>query len=106
MFIKANPYKVFQFSKTPVGLYARQKWLKQQNTQSWKIDFKKTVKKIQTGQLSDGSWGHSDILTIRHLFDLHLTIRKRNISIDRGLEWLINRCMKYFPKKKSLPNGK
>jgi len=57
------------------------------------------VKKILKGQLSDGSWEHSDMLTIRHLFDLHLTIRKRTISIDSGLEWLINRCMKYFPKK-------
>ncbi|MFC1867877.1 hypothetical protein ACFL0H_07065 [Thermodesulfobacteriota bacterium] len=99
MLLRANPYQVFEFSKSPVGLYARQKWLGQQNTKSWKIDFENTVKKIQAGQLSDGSWGQSVIFTIRHLFELHLTIMERTTPINRGLEWLINRCMKNFPRK-------
>ena len=43
MLLKANPYQVFQVSKTPVGLYARQKWFGQQSSKSWKIDFENTV---------------------------------------------------------------
>ena len=103
MLLKANPYQVFQVSKTPVGLYARQKWLGQQSSKSWKIDFENTVKKLLADQLSDGSWGESVISTIRCLFFLHLTIRERTASINRGLEWLIDRSMENFPHKRVAP---
>ncbi|MBN1848773.1 MAG: hypothetical protein JW932_09325 [Deltaproteobacteria bacterium] len=99
MFLPVNPYQVFQSSKTPAGLYARQKWLGQQSTQTWKTDFENTVKKIRAGQLPDGSWEESAMSTIRHLFELHLTIRERTAFVNSGLEWLIERCEKNFPRK-------
>ena len=103
MLLKANPYQVFQFSKTPVGLYARQKWLGQESSKSWKIDFESTVKKILADQLSDGSWSGSVLSTIRFLFDLHLTLRERTAAVDKGLEWLIDRSLENFPNKRIVP---
>ena len=100
MLLHADPYQVFKNSKTPAGLYARQKWLGQGSTKSWKNDFENTVKKIQSNQLPDGSWENSIIATIDHLFSLHLTVREGNPSIHRGLDWLINLCMENFPRKR------
>ena len=103
MLLRANPYQIFKLSKTPAGLYARQKWLGEQRNKSWKMDFKNTVKKLQAGQLPDGSWGQSVVMTIQRLFGLHLTIRESNTPINRGLEWLIDRCMENFPRKRVSP---
>jgi hypothetical protein len=38
MKLRYDPYQIFQFSKTPVGLYARQKWLGEAETPQWRID--------------------------------------------------------------------
>lgn len=100
MILNFDPYQVFNKSKTPAGLYARQKWLDQSSTKLWKNDFNKTIKEIQENQLADGSWEHSFKSTINHLFSLHLTVREGNPSIYKGLEWLINLCMDNFPKKR------
>lgn len=43
MKLRYDPYQVFRFSKTPVSLYARQKWLGEAGTSQWKIDFKESV---------------------------------------------------------------
>ena len=56
MKLRYDPYQVFRFSKTPVGLYARQKWLGAAGTPQWKIDFKETVVALLADQLPDGSW--------------------------------------------------
>jgi hypothetical protein len=39
MKLRYDPYQIFRFSKTPIGLYARQKWLGEADTDQWKIDF-------------------------------------------------------------------
>lgn len=83
-----NPLQVFAGSKTPVGLYARQKWLDEKDTDRWHRDFEETVRQLRTGQLHDGSWSHSEIETIHRLFGLHLTVREADDSVRQALEWL------------------
>lgn len=86
-----DPYHVFQSSKTPAGLYARQKWLGEAETEQWKIDFKETVAELLADQLPDGSWSRSITETIQRLFGLHLTVRSSTAQIDAALTWLFNR---------------
>ena len=83
-----NPYQIFHGSKTPVGLYARQKWLGEESSLSWQNDFKSCVDSLLVGQQPNGSWQQSFITTIIDLFGLHLTERKSNNKINAALEWL------------------
>ncbi len=91
MMIRYDPYQVFRFSKTPAGLYARQKWLGESDNQQWKIDFKETVSALSANQLSNGSWDHDPVATIKHLFGLHLTVRSTTEEIDSALSWLLDK---------------
>ena len=43
MKLRNDPYHVFRYSKTPAGLYARQKWLGEAEKSQWKIDYQETV---------------------------------------------------------------
>ena len=86
-----DPYHKFWNSKTPVGLYARQKWLGEAETDQWKIDFKETVAELLADQLPDGSWSRSTIETIKRLFGLHLTVRSSAAQIDAALTWLLSK---------------
>ena len=90
MKIRNDPYQVFRFSKTPAGLYARQKWLGEAERSQWKTDFQETVSVLLTNQSSDGSWHHEAAATVRHLFGLHLTVRSSNAQIEAALTWLLN----------------
>lgn len=85
-----DPYAVFASSTKPAGLYARRKWLDHGHTQQWKADYEQCVKAVLSHQSPDGSWQGSVVETIRHLFDLHLTIRQANREIDIALDWLID----------------
>jgi hypothetical protein len=91
MKLRYDPYHVFRFSKTPAGLYARQKWLGEAETDRWKIDFKETVAALLADQLPDGSWSCSSIKTIKCLFGLHLTVRSSTAQIDAALAWLLGK---------------
>jgi len=86
-----NPYQIFTASKTPVGLYARQKWLGQAGSRQWKTDFEKTVTTLFADQADDGSWHQSDVETITKLFGLHLTLRESSTRIDAALKWLLGK---------------
>jgi hypothetical protein len=87
----AWPYAIFHSSRTPPGLYARQKWLNQASSPLWRADFDLTVADLYRGQSSDGLWSGSSIETIQRLFGLHLTVRRSNPTIERGLDALLNR---------------
>jgi hypothetical protein len=91
MKLRYDPYQVFQYSKTPVGLYARQKWLGEVETSKWNIDFGMTVSELLADQLPDGSWSYSTIETIKRLFGLHLTVRSSTSQIDAALTWLLGK---------------
>jgi hypothetical protein len=89
-YLRYDPLQIFCRSKTPAALYARQKWLHQDDTKTWKNDFYETVDALFAGQCKDGSWGNSLLPTIRALFGLHLTIRQKDPEIEKGLEWLLS----------------
>ncbi len=91
MKLSYNPYRIFRSSKTPVGLYARQKWLDEAKTDQWQLDFDETVSSLMAEQLPDGSWQQSILATIEHLFGLHLTARSCEPRIDAALDWLLSR---------------
>ena len=91
MKLRYDPYQVFRFSKTPAGLYARQKWLGEAETPQWKTDFQKAVSALLADQLPDGSWHHETVATIKHLFGLHLTVRSSNEQIEAALTWLLEK---------------
>ena len=84
-----DPYAVFRSSTTPVGLYARQKWLGESSTPQWKEDFATTVGELIRGQSADGLWRKSVIETVHRLFGLHLTVRTPDPHIDKGLDALL-----------------
>jgi len=86
-----NPLQVFKASKTPAGLYARQKWLGESNNSRWEKDYKATVNILLENQCSDGSWKESEVETINRLFSLHLTLREPNDEIERALNWLLDK---------------
>ena len=91
MKLRYDPYQVFRFSKTPAGLYARQRWLGEAQRPRWKIDFQETVTALLANQLPDGSWCHATVETITHLFGLHLTLRASSAKIDAALTWLLEK---------------
>lgn len=86
--LRFDPYGFFAQSTTPVGLYARQKWLNQATDPAWQTAFDKTVAALIYGQDHDGSWGGSVVETVRHLFGLHLTVRHPTDTIAKGIDWL------------------
>jgi hypothetical protein len=92
--LRFDPYGVFRRSKTPAGLYARQKWLGEENHIAWKADFKSTAAALLAGQSDDGSWGGSVLQTIQRLFGLHLTVRDPNEGMDKALDWLLDIALK------------
>ncbi len=83
------PYAIFRSSRTPPGLYARQKWLQEASSPLWKADFDATVSGLFQGQSDGGMWSGSPIETIHRLFGLHLTVRTSNAAIDRSLDALL-----------------
>jgi hypothetical protein len=88
-FLTYNPLQVFYKSKTPIALYVRQKWL-QEDTRTWKNDFKQTVDALYSEQSTNGSWRNSLLTTVQRLFALHLTVRNKNEQIEKALEWLLS----------------
>lgn len=100
MQLKYDPIQIFKNSVTPAGLYARQKWLGEFSLRNWKSDFQNTLSELSEGQSSDGSWGHSIVKTISHLFGLHLTARNRTEPIEKAMTWLLNEVETVFPKKR------
>jgi hypothetical protein len=39
-----SPFQIFQASKTPAGLYARQKWLGDSDTSEWQDDYESDLR--------------------------------------------------------------
>jgi len=89
MKLRNDPYQIFRYSRTPAGLYARQKWLGEAERSQWKTDFQETVGVLLADQSPDGSWHHETAATIKHLFGLHLTVRSSNAQTEAALAWLM-----------------
>jgi hypothetical protein len=91
MKLRNDPYQIFRFSRTPAGLYARQKWLGEAERSQWQRDFQETVGVLLADQSPGGSWHHETAATIKHLFGLHLTVRSSNTQIESALAWLLEK---------------
>ncbi|UCH07264.1 MAG: hypothetical protein JSV55_14530 [Deltaproteobacteria bacterium] len=101
MTLQFDPLKIFRASKTPWGLYARQKWLNEESHRAWKADFQITVDQLMKGQSPEGSWDRSVLKTIQRLFGLHLTLRYPSEDIDRALDWLIQKASEVFSSRRA-----
>ena len=86
--LKYDPLTVFRTSTTPAGLYARSRWIGLDHDPAWQTAFVKTVSALRRGQLKNGSWTDSPLLTITRLFGLHLTVREPDERINKALDWL------------------
>jgi hypothetical protein len=93
--LRHNPFQIFKASKTPTGLYARQKWLGESGTSEWQDAFHETVFSLMNGQSDDGSWNQSPLESIRRLFGLHLTLRNMTGEIEKALGWLIKHTLNH-----------
>jgi len=91
MKLRYDPFLIFRSSKTPAGLYARQKWLQEFDTPQWQRDFQETVSSLWADQLPDGSWQRLALTTIVRLFGLHLTVRSSSPQIEYALKWLLTK---------------
>lgn len=89
-YFQYNPLQIFYNGKTPAALYARQKWLQQDETNTWRNDFREAVNTLFSRQRANGSWNNSLLHTIRKLFGLHLTVKHKDERIQKGLEWLLS----------------
>lgn len=101
MTLRYDPLQIFKASTTPAGLYARQKWLKEQQKPEWRTAFDSTLALLQKGQSPNGSWRHSVTLTIKKLFGLHLTARHPTPQINKALDWLLTQVKRQL----DLDNG-
>jgi len=104
--LRHDPYSVFRSSKTPAGLYARQKWLEEAGSETWQADFQETVDSLMAGQLPAGSWDESELETITRLFGLHLTLREPDAAIAAGLDWLQARLRIPEPAQRRRPRNR
>lgn len=93
--LRYNPIQIFKASKTPAGLYARQKWLDESSTAQWQDDFHETLHALMSGQSDDGSWNQSLYATVRRLFGLHLTRRNQTLQIEKALDWLMRHTLNH-----------
>ena len=100
MKLRYDPFQVFKSSKTPAGLYARQKWLHERTAAIFKRDFQETVTGLLSSQAGDGSWDHSVLKTVHRLFGLHLTVRTQSEPINRALDWLLDQTLAIFPRRR------
>ena len=96
MKLKYSPYQIFVNRKTPASLYARKKWLGEEEADNWKKDFREAVEII----LGKKIWDEKNTLSVlRKLFDLHLTVREENPEIIDAVEKLLLKSEIIFNKK-------
>ena len=90
MQLRHNPLQIFKNSKTPAGLYARQKWLKKSATAEWKKDYDQTVAALLSTPFPEIENGAMACKVITRLFGLHLTVRSATPQIHATLSRLLD----------------
>lgn len=105
MRLRYDPFQVFRSSRTPAGLYARQKWLEEADTPEWQTDFQTVVETLLADQMPDGSWQHATMATITALFGLHLTFRSSDRRIEAALDWLFQKMQRATGAIESQPGS-
>jgi hypothetical protein len=95
--LRFNPYPVFKESKSPAGLYARKRWLGEEDSLLWKKDCSETINLLMDNQSTDGSWNESTLESIKHLFGLHLTVRSCTENIGKAIDWMARNALHSGP---------
>lgn len=83
-----DPYQIFRNNASPLALYARGYWLREQNLPEFQEERQSRIQALHAGQAIDGSWEGSVIETGKHLFGLHLTQREKSPEVVKALKWL------------------
>jgi hypothetical protein len=91
-----NPYAIFRGSRTPQGLYARQKWLGEEFSSRWQDDFRLTVSELKTNQTDNRMHLDATLELIHRLFGLHLTVRQIDPEIQSSLDNLLMKTEESF----------
>jgi hypothetical protein len=91
--LRHNPYAIFQDSQSPPGLYARQKWLNQGETETYRADFAAAVAKLRYADMNPGSRSERILEKLHRLFGLHLTVRNADRFIETALNEVIGENM-------------
>jgi hypothetical protein len=87
--LRYSPYAIFEDSQSPAGLYARQKWLNQGETETYRADFVATVAKLRSAVIHPGSRPERILEQLYRLFGLHLTVRNADRFIETALNEVI-----------------
>jgi hypothetical protein len=87
--LRHSPYAIFKDSQTPPGLYARQKWLNQGETEIYRANFAATVAKLKSADMDTVSREERILVKLHRLFGLHLTVRNADRSIETALNEVI-----------------
>jgi hypothetical protein len=87
--LRHSAYAIFKDSQSPPGLYARQKWLNQGETETYRADFAATVAKLRSAVMNPGSRSERILEQLHRLFGLHLTVRNADRFIETALNEII-----------------
>jgi hypothetical protein len=87
--LRHSPYSIFEDSQSPPGLYARQKWLNQGETETYRADFAAAVAKLRYADMNPGSRSELILEKLHRLFGLHLTVRNADRFIETALNEVI-----------------
>jgi hypothetical protein len=90
MRLRYDPFQIFKTSRSPAGLYARQKWLGQADTTAWRKDYDQTVAALLADPFPEILTPPVAIETVRRLFGLHLTVRSPTAVTHAALTRLLN----------------
>jgi hypothetical protein len=82
--LRHNPYAIFEDSQSPLGLYARQKWLNQGETETYEADFAAAVAKLRYADMNPGNRSERILEQLHRLFGR--VTRPFDIPIIRTLE--------------------
>jgi hypothetical protein len=87
--LRHSPDAIFEDSQSPPGLDARQKWLNQGDTETYRADFAAAVAKLRNADMNPGSRSGLILEKLHRLFGLHLTVRNPDRSIETALNEVI-----------------
>jgi len=93
--LRHSPYAIFKHSQTPPGLYARQKWLNQGETEIYRANFAASVANLKSADMDTGSREERILLKLHRLFGLHLTVRNTDRFIAQQRYSVMSHTAKY-----------
>lgn len=103
--LKYDPLAVFRASRTPAGIYASSRWLGQGHDRSGRLISIEGLRR-STRDSSGTAAGQPPLPTASRHFELHLTLREPDESVNRGIDWLTDLTASLSDQEISRLNGK